>query len=152
MTQVDANETHVAAEQQAIVKRRSAVQVVDPDHVLVTYSFKMTEKSPSYEKTTLLDFSDVSREQLLEICCGQGLVVRLQRMLRDKHTEDVAKMPQTFREVSVLNDIIGAGRSRLPSDEVAIRLLARKHKIDESELRKWLESNVEVLQDDNTTG
>jgi hypothetical protein len=150
MTQEVANQSHVASETATVVKQRSTeTTVVDENTVFCRYTTQLSDGN-SIAKATTLDFSNVSREQLLELCCGQGLVVRLQRMLRNLD-KAVAADPKTFREVVVLNDIIGATRTRLPSDELAIRLLAKKHGLSEDELRSFLAANAEVLQVDNTS-
>lgn len=143
MTQEVVNTSHVAdlqPTQPVVAKRQTETTVIDQDHVFVRFTFKMNADSESCQKATMLDFSDVSREQLLELCCGQGLVVRMQRMLRDLNNVKVAADPKTLAEVVVLKDIIGATRTRLPSDESAIKTLSRKLRIDENELRSVLHS------------
>ncbi len=83
--------------------------LIDADHIRVTFAIRADQSSPRYEKSVLFDFTGVSPEQRMLLACTNGVVVWVQRMLRD--LGDGLVDPKNFAEVNVLSDVIeGPGR------------------------------------------
>lgn len=90
--------------------------------VRVTYAVRAEAQSPRYERQTVFDFSGVDEEQLCLLCCTNGVVVWVQRMLREgnKVTD-----PSAYTEVNVLQDIIEGDRAVIDPETRARRALGR---------------------------
>lgn len=109
--------------------------------VRVTYAIRADADAPRYEKSTTFDFSGVSEEQLLLLCCTNGVVVWVQRMLRD--LGDGLKNPSNYTEVNVLEDIIeGPARVVVDPKVRAQRAVARLTPEARAELLEQLMSET----------
>lgn len=111
------------------------------EKVRSVFAIRADKDAPRYEKVTVFNFEGVSPEQLMLLSCTNGVVVWVQRMLRDLGPEGMLN-PSAFAEVNVLKDIIEGDRVPVDPKVRAERALARLSPAErEAILAKWLESD-----------
>lgn len=95
----------------------------NPEVWISRYAFRTEKGAPRYEKVTRWDFTGVSREDLIRMCCADRRIWA-QSKLRDLGQSAVDN-DTLFAEVNVLRDCINATRAPADPVEAAIRAFMR---------------------------
>lgn len=103
----------------------SAKEVVDPTNsnvVTYTYGVRRTKNGPRYEKVTVADYSECTREELISLC-AYDVKVWLQGNLRNAG-DSMVNNPSLWASVNIKADRINATRQPVDPEQRFIRAAA----------------------------